>query len=66
MVPNVDLDPSGRPLLIAGMLWALASAATAAWVFSMGDVVTALGLTVLVGAGLLLAGIDLSPNATPP
>jgi hypothetical protein len=66
MVPNVDLDASDGTLLVAGTMWALVSAAAAVWVFSLGDVVTALGLTLLVGAGLLLVGIDLSPDATPP
>lgn len=66
MVPNVDLDPTGSSLLVVGTMTALLSAIAAVWVFSLGDVVTALGLTVLVVAGLLLAGIDLSPNATPP
>lgn len=66
MVPTVDLDPSGSPLFVTGVITAIVSTLAAIWVFSLGDVVTALGLTVLVVAGLLLAGIDLSPNATPP
>ncbi|WP_049980535.1 hypothetical protein [Halolamina rubra] len=66
MVPTVDLDPSGSPLLVTGAITAIVSTLAAIWVFSLGDVVTALGLTLLVVAGLLLAGIDLSPNATPP
>jgi len=66
MVPNVDFDPSGSALLAAGVGTALTSALAAAWLLSLGDFVTAIGLTSLVAAGLLLAGIDLSPNATPP
>lgn len=66
MVPTVDLDPSGSLLFVTGVITAIVSTLAAIWVFSLGDVVTALGLTVLVVAGLLLAGIDLSPNATPP
>ena len=66
MIPNVDFDPSGSSLLVAGVATALVSTLAAAWMFSLGDIVTALGLISLVAAGLLLAGIDLSPNATPP
>ncbi|MFW5948817.1 MAG: hypothetical protein ACOCSD_04390 [Halolamina sp.] len=66
MGSTVDLDPSGSPLLVTGVITAIVSTLAAIWVFSLGDVVTALGLTLLVVAGLLLAGIDLSPNATPP
>lgn len=66
MVPNVDFDPSGSSLLVAGVTTALLSTLAAAWMFSLGDIVTGLGLISLVVAGLLLAGIDLSPNATPP
>ncbi|KPN29007.1 hypothetical protein SY89_03241 [Halolamina pelagica] len=66
MAPNIEFDPSGSPLLVAGMMTALLSALAAVWMLSIGDIVTALGLTVLIVAGILLAGIDLSPNATPP
>jgi len=66
MAPNIEFDPSGSSLLVAGTMTALLSALAAVWMLSIGDIVTALGLTVLIVAGLLLAGIDLSPNATPP
>jgi hypothetical protein len=53
-----------RPLFVAGVLTALASVAVAVRALLLGDVVTALGPSLLVAAGLLLAGIDRSPAAS--
>ena len=49
-------------LFVAGVVMVLLSVAAAAWMFSLGDVVTGLGLGLLVAAGVLLAGIGLSPE----
>ncbi len=56
-------DRLDTPLLVAGTLLVLLSLAAAAWMLSVGDVVTAAGLGLLVAAGLLLTGIGLSPHA---
>lgn len=52
------------PLFLAGVLLVLVSVGVAAWMLSLGDVVTTLGLGLLVVAGVLLAGIGLSTEAT--
>jgi len=52
------------PLFVTGTVIVLVSIGAAAWMFSLGDVVTALGMGLLVAAGLLLTGIGLSPEAT--
>ena len=54
--------PVNRSLVVAGVALALASLLVAAWTLRLGDVVTALGLTLLVAAGSLLAGIGLSSD----
>lgn len=59
-----DHEPTNRPLVVAGVLTVLVSIALAAWMFRLGDVVTALGLGLLVVAGLLMAGIGFSPETT--
>jgi len=51
-------------LFVAGAVMVLVSLSAAAWMLSLGDVVTAVGLGLLVAAGLLLAGIGLSPETT--
>jgi hypothetical membrane protein len=56
---------NGR-LFVAGVASVLVSIFAAAWMFRLGDVVTALGLGLIVAAGLLLAGIGMSPSATQP
>ncbi|WP_435348838.1 hypothetical protein [Haloarchaeobius sp. HRN-SO-5] len=56
--------PVNRSLLVAGVTFVVVSIAAAAWLFSLGDVVTALGMGLLVLAGLLLTGIGLSPETT--
>lgn len=59
-------DTFGRfntPLLVTGMLLILVSLTAAIWMLTLGDVVTAIGLSLLVAAGLLLTGIGLSPEA---
>jgi hypothetical protein len=63
---RTDRAPLASPLFLAGALTVLGSVAAAVWMLSLGDVVTALGLTLLVAAGLLLAGIDRSPGAASP
>ncbi|MFB6103442.1 MAG: hypothetical protein ABEJ73_12890 [Haloplanus sp.] len=63
MPPTIRLD---SPLLIAGVAITLGSVAAAAWMLHLGDVVTALGLSLFVAAGLLLAGIDLSSETALP
>ncbi|MFD1587683.1 hypothetical protein ACFR9U_11875 [Halorientalis brevis] len=52
------------PLFVAGTVMVLVSLGAAAWMLRLGDIVTALGLGLLVAAGLLLAGIGLSPETT--
>jgi len=56
-----SFDPS---LFVAGAVVALASLAVAAWMLRLGDIVTAVGLGLLVVSGLLLAGIGLSSEPT--
>lgn len=56
-----SFDPS---LFVVGALIALVSLAVAAWLFRLGDIVTAAGLGLLVVSGLLLAGIGLSNEPT--
>ena len=58
----VHPESSNPTLFVAGVAIVLASLATAAWMVSLGDVVTALGLGLLVVAGALLAGIGRSPE----
>jgi hypothetical protein len=50
-------------MFLAGVVLVLASVTVAAWMFSIGDVVTALGLGLLAIAGILIAGIGFSPEA---
>jgi hypothetical protein len=66
MLSPTAFDPSGSALLVAGLVTALASLVAAVWMVRLGDVVTAGALIVLVAAGLLLVGIDGSPDATAP
>jgi len=56
-------DRIDTPLFVAGALLVLVSLTAAVWMLSLGDVVTALGLGLLVAAGVLLTGIGLSPEA---
>jgi len=56
--------PVSRSLVVAGVALTLVSLLAAAWMLSLDDVVTAVGLGLLVAAGLLLAGIGLSPETT--
>ncbi|MEF8915301.1 hypothetical protein [Natronomonas sp.] len=57
-----DPESINRPLLVAGLLIVVASIGMAAWMFRLGDIVTALGLGLLIIAGLLLTGIGFSPE----
>lgn len=57
-----DSESINRPLLVAGLLIVVASIGMAAWMFRLGDIVTALGLGLLIIAGLLLTGIGFSPE----
>lgn len=57
-----DTESINRPLLVAGLLIVVASIGMAAWMFRLGDIVTALGLGLLIIAGLLLTGIGFSPE----
>jgi hypothetical protein len=52
-------------MFLAGVVMVLGSVTIAAWMFSIGDIVTALGLGLLAIAGVLVAGIGLSPEAAP-
>jgi len=54
--------PDGR-LLVTGVALVILSVAVAMWMLAVGDVVTALGLGLVLVAGVLLAGIGLSPDA---
>jgi hypothetical protein len=54
--------PDGR-LFVTGVALVILSAAAAVWMLAIGDVVTALGLGLVLVAGVLLAGIGLSPDA---
>jgi hypothetical protein len=56
-------DRIDTSLFVAGALLVLVSLTAAVWMLSLGDVVTALGLGLLVAAGVLLTGIGLSPEA---
>ncbi|OLZ41486.1 hypothetical protein A6E15_11035 [Natrinema saccharevitans] len=64
MIKRHDREPFNSSMFVTGVALVLASLATAVWMFRVGDIVTALGLGLLVVAGLLLAGIGLSPEAT--
>ncbi|WP_254522468.1 hypothetical protein [Natrinema caseinilyticum] len=57
-------EPFNSSLFATGVAMVLASLIAAVWLFRLGDIVSALGLGLLVAAGLLLAGIGLSPEAT--
>ncbi|MFC4543824.1 hypothetical protein ACFO5R_18010 [Halosolutus amylolyticus] len=63
MTQRHDRKPFASSLFVTGVTMVLASVATAVWMFRLGDIVTALGLGLLVVAGLLLAGIGLPPEA---
>ncbi|MFB6093295.1 MAG: hypothetical protein ABEK02_09830 [Haloquadratum sp.] len=52
-------------LLVTGIVTVVASVVAAAWMLRTGDVVTAIGLLLLVAAGVLLSGIGLSTESTP-
>lgn len=52
-------------LLGTGVLIVIASLVVAAWLLSLGDIVTASAMVLLVAAGVLLAAIGLSPRAPP-
>ena len=64
MTQHSDRHPFNSSLFMTGIAMVLASLAAAVWLLRLGDIVTALGLGLLVAAGLLLAGIGLSPEAT--
>jgi len=64
MSQNDGPKPYNSSLFVSGVAMVLASLITAVWMFRLGDIVTALGLGLIVAAGLLLAGIGLSPEAT--
>ncbi|MGM0388862.1 MULTISPECIES: hypothetical protein [Natrinema] len=64
MSQNDGHKPYNSSLFVSGVAMVLASLITAVWMFRLGDIVTALGLGLIVAAGLLLAGIGLSPEAT--
>ena len=64
MTQHTDRHPFNSSLVMTGVAMVLASLAAAVWLFRLGDIVTALGLGLLVAAGLLLTGIGLSPEAT--
>lgn len=57
-----NLDPK---LVGFGILVVIASLLVAAWLFNLGDIVTGAAMVLLVVAGLLLAGIGLSPKSPP-
>jgi hypothetical protein len=65
-VPN---EPLPRALLtnrlsLVGVVLVVVSVAIAGLAFSEGDIVTALGMGLMVAAGVLFAGIGLSPSAS--
>lgn len=62
MVLPETADRSNLSLLLAGAVIVLVSLTAAAWMLVLGDLVTAVGLGLLVAAGVLLAGIGLSPD----
>ncbi|MFA9415141.1 hypothetical protein [Natrinema sp. HArc-T2] len=64
MSQHSDRNPFNSSLFVTGVAMVLASLVAAVWLFRLGDIVTALGLGLLVAAGLLLAGIGLSPETT--
>jgi hypothetical protein len=52
-------------MFLTGLAMIFASVVLAVWTFSLGDIVTALGLGLLVVAGILIAGIGFSPEVAP-
>jgi len=59
-----DRDRINSSLFVAGVAIILASVIGAAWMLRLGDIVTALGLGLLIAAGVLMSGIGLSKKAT--
>jgi len=64
MTQQYSRKPLNSSLFVTGVAMVLASLIAAVWLFRLGDIVTALGLGLLIAAGLLLAGIGLSPETT--
>lgn len=60
MTATRDSDSFKSPLTLGGVALVLASSLAAVWMFTLGDIVTALGLGLLVVAGALLSSIGVS------
>jgi len=63
MTARIDSASLDSPLTLAGVALVLVSSLVAVWMLTLGDIVTALGLGLLIAAGLLLSSIGVSGEA---